>query len=132
MINCAEPYLQATLLCEGVITDENGRHTIYNEFSQCTMGYSQPFTILTIWRGGDNDSNQNYKEQIEILAPDGRVIASGENGPFSLQNNTYRQINSILLEDIDFTNEGVYEIQIKLLNSHNSIIKYHCEPIMVI
>jgi len=35
-----EPELQAALLCEGVTTDEAGRHTIVNEFSQHTMGYS--------------------------------------------------------------------------------------------
>lgn len=131
-MNNTTPHLQAALLCEGITTDEHGRHTIYNEFSQCTMGYSQPFTILTIWRGGNSTSNQDYKEQIEIVAPDGRVIASGENGPFSLQNNTYRQINSILLEGIDFTNDGIYEVQVKLFNSHDSIIEHYCEPIIVI
>lgn len=127
-----EPYLQAALLCEGMTTDESGRHTIYNEFSQYTMGYSQPFTVLTIWRGGDNDSKQSYKEIIEIIAPDGRIVANGENGPFSLKDSTYRQINNILLEDIDFTNEGTYELQVSLLDSHNSIINHHCEPISVI
>jgi len=131
-MNLAEPHLQAALLCEGMTTDKNGRHTIYNEFSQCTMGYSQPFTILTIWRGANDNSHKSYKEKIEILAPDGRVVASGENGPFSLENNTYRQINNILLEDIDFTHEGVYELQVSLLDSQDSIITHHSEPLTVI
>jgi hypothetical protein len=126
------PYLQAALLCEGMTTDESGRHTIYNEFSQYTMGFSQPFTILTIWRGGDNNSSELYTETIEIIAPDGRVIANGENGPFSLKDNTYRQVNNILLEDIDFTNEGTYELKVKLTDCQNSIINHHCEPITVI
>jgi hypothetical protein len=127
-----DPYLQATLLCENVTSDEDGRHTIYNEFSQYTMGYSRPFTILTIWRGGDNGVHESYKEKIEIIAPDGRVVASGENGPFSLNDSTYRQVNSILLENIDFTHDGVYELQVRLLDSQNSIVNHHSEPITVV
>jgi len=127
-----KPYLQATLLCEGMTTDENGRHTIYNEFSQCTMGYSQPFTILTIWRGRNNSLNKSYNEKIEIIAPDGRIVANGENGPFSLSDTTYRQVNSLLLENIDFTNDGIYELQVNLIDSQNAIVKRHCEFITVI
>lgn len=126
-----EPYLQATLLCEGVTTDENGRHNIYNEFSQCTMGYSQPFTVLTIWRGGNSD-NESYTEKTEIIAPDGRVVASGENGPFSIKNKTYRQVNSILLDNVDFTSEGDYELRIRLYNSDNEVVKEHTDMISVI
>jgi len=127
-----DPYLQATLLCEGVTTDENGRHNIFNEFSQYTMGYSKPFTILTIWRGGEKGLQESYKEQIEIIAPDGRVVANAENGPFSLIDNTYRQVNNIVLENIDFTHDGVYELQIRLLDSQNSIVNHHCELITVV
>jgi len=128
----SEPYLQATLLCEGVTTDENGRHTIYNEFSQCTMGYSQPFTVLTIWRGGKNNPNESFIEKTEIVAPDGRVVASGENGPFALHDSTYRQVNSILLEDVDFTIEGNYELRITLFDSNNQNVYSHSDPIAVI
>ncbi|MBP2627701.1 MAG: hypothetical protein H6Q68_2412 [Firmicutes bacterium] len=128
----SKPYLQATLLCEGVTTDENGRHNIYNEFSQYTMGYSQPFTVLTIWRGGSNCLNKSYTEKIEIVAPDGRIVANGENGPFSLRNSTYRQVNSLLLENIDFTNDGIYELQVSLIDSQNDIVEHHCEFIAVI
>ena len=59
-------------------------------------------------------------------------MANGENGPFNFKDNTYRQVNNILLEDIDFTNEGTYELQVSLLDSQNSIINQHCEPIIVI
>jgi hypothetical protein len=128
----SKPHLQATLLCEGMTTDENGRHNISNEFSQCTMGYSQPFTVLTIWRGGSSCVNNSYREKIEIIAPDGRVVANGENGPFSLKDSTYRQVNSILLENVDFTNEGIYELQVSLTDSHNAMINQHCEFITVI
>lgn len=126
-----EPYLQAALLCEGVTTDEKGRHNIYNEFSQYTMGYSQPFTVLTIWRGGNIDGD-SYSEKTEIVAPDGRIIASGENGPFSLKDSTYRQVNSILLENVDFTTEGNYELRIRLLNSNNEVIHARSDIISVI
>jgi len=126
------PHLQAALLCENVTTDENGRHNIYNEFSQYTMGYSQPFTILTIWRGGENGLQESYTEQLEIIAPDGRVVANGENGPFALIDSTYRQVNNIALENIDFTHDGVYELQVRLLDSQNSIVAHHCEPITVV
>jgi len=128
----SKPYLQATLLCEGMTTDKNGRHTIYNEFSQYTMGYSQPFTILTIWRGGENCLNKSYSEKIEIIAPDGRVVANGENGPFTLNDSTYRQVNSILLENIDFTNDGIYELHVNLIDSQSSNVKHHCEFLTVI
>lgn len=127
-----KPYLQAALLCEGVTTDENGRHNIYNEFSQCTMGYSQPFTILTIWRGGESGLRDAYREKTEILAPDGRIVADGENGPFSLQDGTYRQINSILLDHVDFTYEGIYQLRVTLMDSHNSVIEENEYPISVI
>lgn len=126
-----QPYLQATLLCEGVTTDEKGRHSIHNEFSQYTMGYSQPFTILTIWRGGE-DSKENFTEKTEVIAPDGRVVASGENGPFTLQDSTYRQVNSILLENVDFTNEGTYELSVTLLDSQNKQVSQSTYPISVI
>jgi len=125
-------HLQAVLLCEGVTTDEKGRHNIYQEFSQCTMGYSKPFTILTIWRGGTPDSNGDFTEKTEIIAPDGRVVASGENGPFSLPDSTYRQVNSILLENVDFTNEGVYELKVALFDSNNAIISSYTDPIKVV
>lgn len=127
-----EPYLQAALLCEGVTTDDKGRHDIHNEFSQYTMGYSQPFTILTIWRGGNNDFNSSYTEKIEIIAPDGRVVASGENGPFSLKDNTYRQVNSIMLENVDFTTEGNYELRIRLYKEGGEVISERTDIISVI
>lgn len=128
----SKPYLQAALLCEGVTTDENGRHTIHNEFSQYTMGYSQPFTIFTIWRGGSSCLDKAYQEKIEIVAPDGRIVAAGENGPFSLHDKTYRQVNSILLEDVDFTHNGIYELQISLSDAENEIVNHHREFITVI
>ncbi|WP_425060929.1 hypothetical protein SCACP_16900 [Sporomusa carbonis] len=127
------PYLQSALLCEGVTTDANGRHNIYNEFSQYTMGYSQQFTLLTIWRGADSDSSEEeYKEKTEIIAPDGRVVASGENGPFALKDSTYRQVNSILLEDVDFTHDGTYDVRISLFNANNSIVSTHGFPLIVV
>lgn len=126
------PYLQAALLCEGVTTDEYGRHDIYNEFTQYTMGYSQPFTILTIWRGSDTHMNKTYKEKSEIVAPDGRVVASGENGPFSLEDGTYRQVNSIMLENVDFTNEGVYELKVSLVDQDEHTISSYSYPITVV
>jgi hypothetical protein len=127
-----KPHLQAALLCEGVTTDAEGRHTIHNEFSQYTMGYSQPFTILTIWRGQNNGSDAGYKERTEIVAPDGRIVATGENGPFVLQDDTYRQVNTILLENIDFTNEGVYELRVSLADLKNSVIAAESYPVTVI
>ncbi|MDR3592239.1 MAG: hypothetical protein P4N41_21480 [Negativicutes bacterium] len=126
------PHLQAALLCEGVTTDTEGRHTIHNEFSQYTMGYSQPFTILTIWRGDNSTSGDGYKEKTEIVAPDGRIVAAGENGPFILQDDTYRQVNTILLENIDFTNEGVYELRVSLAAADNSVIASESYPVTVI
>ncbi len=131
-MNQSMPFLQAALLCEGVKTDEYGRHTIINEFSQYTMGYSQPFTIFTVWRGSEDKLEESFKEKIEIIAPDGRVVASGENGPFSLKDNTYRQVNSLLLENVDFTFDGVYELTIHLVDSHNSILAALNYPISVI
>jgi len=127
-----KPHLQAALLCEGVTTDAEGRHTIHNEFSQYTMGYSQPFTILTIWRGNDSASGAGYREKTEIVAPDGRVVAAGENGPFVLQDDTYRQVNTILLENIDFTNEGVYELRVTLADQEESVIATESYPVTVI
>ncbi|EAX47101.1 hypothetical protein TcarDRAFT_0609 [Thermosinus carboxydivorans Nor1] len=127
----SKPYLQAALLCEGVTTDENGRHNIHNEFSQYTMGYSQPFTVLTIWRGSENNQ-QSYTEKTEIIAPDGRVVASGENGPFSLKDSTYRQINSLLLENVDFTHEGIYELRVTLVDSQDREISQNVYPITVV
>jgi hypothetical protein len=128
----SKPHLQAALLCEGMTTDAEGRHTIHNEFSQYTMGYSQPFTILTIWRGENNSEGVNYKEKTEIVAPDGRVVAAGENGPFTLHDDTYRQVNSILLENIDFTNEGIYELRVSLADANDSVVTSSSFPVTVI
>lgn len=119
-MNKHKPCMQALLLCESVNTDENGRHNIYQEFSQYTMGYSQPFTILSIWRG--NAGEELFTEKSEIIAPDGRIVASGEHGPFLLKDETYRQVNSLLLENIDFTHDGLYEVHIGLLNASNELI----------
>lgn len=126
------PYLQAALLCEGVTTDAEGRHDIHNEFSQYTMGYSQPFTVLTIWRGADRSTGRDYREKTEIIAPDGRVVAEGENGPFTLENPTYRQVNSILLENVDFTHDGTYEMRVTLTNSEAAVVTSASYPITVI
>jgi hypothetical protein len=128
----SKPHLQAALLCEGMTTDAEGRHTIHNEFSQYTMGYSQPFTILTIWRGESNSNGGNYKEKTEIVAPDGRVVAAGENGPFTLHDDTYRQVNSILLENIDFTNEGTYELRVSLADANDTVVTTSSFPVTVI
>lgn len=127
------PYLQAALLCEGVTTDAEGRHNIHREFSQYTMGYSQPFTVLTIWRGDDEANQRNhYHEKTEIIAPDGRVVASGENGPFALTDSTYRQVNSLLLENVDFTHEGVYELKVTLADDDGRVVDAASYPITVV
>jgi hypothetical protein len=126
------PYLQAALLCEGVTTDAEGRHDIHNEFSQYTMGYSQPFTILTIWRGADTNSDASYREKTEIIAPDGRVVAEGKNGPFTLDNPSFRQVNSILLENVDFTHDGTYEMRVTLTDSSETVITSASYPVTVV
>ncbi len=128
----SKPYLQAALLCEGVTTDGEGRHNIHNEFSQYTMGYSQPFTILTIWRGGDGEAGEWYREKSEIVAPDGRVVASGENGPFTLADSSYRQVNSLLLENVDFTHDGTYEVRVSLSDSGNRVVAEASYPLTVV
>lgn len=132
MIQQNYPYLQAALLCEGVTTDAEGRHDIHNEFAQYTMGYSQPFTVLTIWRGARNQGQDRYNERMEIIAPDGRVVASGENGPFHVSDETYRQVNSLLLENVDFTHDGVYELHIELMNLSDTVVSHHTYPISVV
>jgi hypothetical protein len=131
-MGCNKPYLQAALLCEGVTTDSEGHHDIHNEFSQYTMGYSQPFTILTIWRGGDGEAGGWYREKSEIVAPDGRVVASGENGPFTLPDGSYRQVNSLLLEDVDFTHDGIYEVRVSLTDSGNRVVAEASYPLTVV
>lgn len=125
------PQLQVALLCEEVTTDAEGRHDIHNEFTQYTMGYSKPFTVLTIWRGVKQDREEAYKERTEIIAPDGRVVASGENGPFTLADRTYRQVNSLLLEDVDFTHDGIYELNLALLNSQETRVANYTYSISV-
>lgn len=127
----SQPYLQAALLCEGVTTDAEGRHDIHHEFSQYTMGYSQPFTVLTIWRGGDMASGL-FREKSEIVAPDGRVVASGENGPFTMADSSYRQVNSLLLENVDFTHEGTYELRVALYDSGGNMIASSSYPVTVV
>lgn len=117
------PTLQALLLCESMTTDAQGRHTFHNEFSQYTMGFSQPFTIVTIWRGAAAGAVKYYHERIEIVAPDGRVVAGGENEPFSLQDDSYRQVNSLFLENVDFTHSGRYELHLSLQDDHEREIK---------
>lgn len=128
----SQPFLQAALLCEGVTTDSEGHHDIHNEFSQYTMGYSQPFTILTIWRGGDGGGGGWYREKSEIVAPDGRVVASGENGPFTLADSSYRQVNSLLLEDVDFTHDGTYEVRVALNDAEGRVISSVAYPLTVV
>lgn len=126
-----QPYLQAALLCEGVTTDAEGRHDIHHEFSQYTMGYAQPFTVLTIWRGG-NGARGWYREKSEIVAPDGRVVASGENGPFTLADSSYRQVNSLLLENVDFTHDGTYELRVTLFDEGQQVIATETYPLTVV
>lgn len=108
------PFLQSTFLCEGVTTDKEGRHTYHNEFSQYTMGYSTEFCLVNVWRGNKNRSHAQYVEKVEIIAPDGKIVAAGEAGPFSLQDESYRQVNSITLDGVDFTHSGTYEVKIYL------------------
>lgn len=127
-----KPFLQAALLCEEVSSDSNGRYTIKNEFSQYTMGYSKPFTIFTIWRGSSDACSEVYQQKVEIIAPDGRVIAAGENDPFSLKDSTYRQVNSLLLDGVDFTHDGRYELKISLMESSGSNAVLHTFPISVV
>jgi hypothetical protein len=128
----SQPELQAALLCEGITTDEAGRHNIINEFSQHTMGYSQQFTVLTIWRGNGKAAAQQYSEKTEIIAPDGRIVATGMNGPFSLHDRTYRQVNSLLLENVDFTHDGLYELRITLKSEDEHIAVTKQYPILVV
>lgn len=127
-----KPYLQAALLCEGVTTDAEGRHTIHNEFSQYTMGYSKPFTVLTIWRGGTGSGEAGFTERMELVAQDGRIVAAGSNGPFVLTDDTFRQVNSILLENIDFTNEGRYELRISLCIDNDKVVSSASFPVTVV
>lgn len=127
-----QPYLQAALLCEGVTTDAEGRHDIHHEFAQYTMGYSQPFTVLTIWRGDTATKGRWFKETAEIIAPDGRVVASGDNGPFTLEDGTYRQVNSLLLENVDFSYEGKYELRITLADASAATVTTASYPLTVV
>lgn len=122
-MTATQPVLQAALLCHGMTTDEEGRHTFHREFSQYTMGYAQPFTVVTIWRGGDGTASQMYDETVEFIAPDGRVVASGRHGPFALRDATYRQVNSLLLENVDFTNEGTYTWSVTLSNQEGQTMR---------
>lgn len=108
------PFLQSTLLCEGISTDQEGRHTFNNEFSQYTMGYSTEFCVVNVWRGTKLSSGTQYWEKIEIVAPDGKIVAAGEVGPFVLQDESYRQVNSTTLDGVDFTHAGKYEVKIYL------------------
>lgn len=108
------PFLQSALLCEGVTTDQEGRHTFHNEFSQYTMGYSTEFSVVNVWRGNKDSSHAQYVEKVEIVAPDGKIVAAGEVGPFSLQDESYRQVNSTTLDGVDFTHSGKYEVKIQL------------------
>lgn len=108
------PFLQSALLCEGVTTDQEGRHTFHNEFSQYTMGYSTEFSVVNVWRGNKDSSHAQYVEKVEIVAPDGKIVAAGEVGPFSLQDESYRQVNSTTLDGVDFTHSGRYEVKIQL------------------
>lgn len=66
-MNSGQTRLQAALLCEEVITDSNGRYTIKNEFSQYSMGYSQPFTVFTIWRGDSTASDLKFRQKWKLL-----------------------------------------------------------------
>lgn len=129
-MNKNQPQMQALLLCESVSTDEHGRHNILHEFSQYTMGYSQPFTIFSVWRG--NCGQQQYIEKSEIIAPDGRIVASGEHGPFLLKDETHRQVNSLLLENIDFTHDGRYEVHLSLFNEENQVVSEQGTSITVV
>lgn len=108
------PFLQASFLCEGMATDEAGRHTFHNEFSEYMMGYSREFTVVNIWRGGQNTRDSDYVERVEIIAHDGRLVAEGETGPFKLIDATFRQVNSTLFNHIDFTHSGIYRIRVAL------------------
>ena len=131
-MNQKHPFLQAALLCEEVSNDSAGRYTIKNEFSQYTMGYSQPFTVFTIWRGDNDACGKEFIQKIEIIAPDGRVVAAGENDPFTLKDSSYRQVNSLLLDGVDFTHDGRYELKINLSNSAGSSVAFHTFPITVV
>lgn len=115
------PFLQSTLLCEGFTTDEKGRHTFHNEFSQYTMGYSTEFCVVNVWRGNKSSADARYVEKIEIVAPDGKVVAAGEVGPFSLQDESYRQVNSTTLNGVDFTHAGTYEVKIYLAEKGKTV-----------
>lgn len=132
IMNHDKPFLQAALLCEEVSSDSDGRYTIKNEFSQYTMGYSQPFTVFTIWRGDTASGDEVYQQKIEIIAPDGRVVAAGENDSFTLQDSTYRQVNSLFLDGVDFTHNGRYELKISLSATDGSNVSLHSFPISVI
>jgi hypothetical protein len=126
------PFLQAALLCEEVTSDNKGRYTIKNEFSQYTMGYSQPFTVFTIWRGDHEACGKVFQQKVEIIAPDGRVIAAGENDPFTLKDSTYRQVNSLFLNGVDFTHDGRYELKISLWEENGSLRIHQTFPISVV
>lgn len=131
-MNQDKPFLQAALLCEEVKSDSDGRYTIKNEFSQYTMGYSQPFTVFTIWRGSVGAREKLFQQKIEIIAPDGRIIAVGDNDQFSLKDNTYRQVNRLLFECVDFTHDGRYELRISLTESNGTNAALYSFPIAVV
>ncbi|MCX7779345.1 MAG: hypothetical protein N2491_00360 [Negativicutes bacterium] len=126
------PFLQAALLCEEVTSDSQGRYTIKNEFSQYTMGYSQPFTVFTIWRGAAEACGEMFQQKVEIIAPDGRVVAAGENDPFMLKDSTYRQVNRLLLDRVDFTHDGRYDLKIILSDTTGAIVTDYHLPITVV
>lgn len=105
--------LQASLLCEAVSWNLHGRITIHNEFDSLPRGEAREFYLVQIWRGNAAHPGP-FRETVELVDPDGRLLGRVETEPFTLSGPTHRFVSYMRFTNTPLLVPGVHEFRFAL------------------
>lgn len=105
--------LSSSLICEAATIDLQNRAVIYGVFNQINakvVPATHPqFSVICIWEG---ETGGKHEEEIKIISPSGKVIASSLKMGFEMKGSEARLISQFNL--MRFEEFGKYKVEISL------------------
>ncbi len=108
------PDLQASLLCDDVRQERNGKFLLIGLFDGLAVrefpARFQKICVVNRWCCGEGD----FRQRTRLLAPDGEVVAEGREVAIHLENTLQTATNVEIFMNIPIKTEGSYWVEILL------------------
>lgn len=108
------PVLQAALFCQEIQWDNQGRLSLLNALSQLPRGKTAEFALVNFWRHDDLRPAE-FREEIQLRDPDGRLLGELRTSPFSLGGERRTHFSCIRFHDANLPTPGTYAVRVALL-----------------